>query len=153
MNPTHLIEGVPESPAEALASWRQCRVRIHDEFEKATSAERRAALLALNYSIMNMVEKVIDPKELENFREIRGHSYSLLIVKECMVGDRVCAQTAGVVTRREIAAGRMAPTHVLLKMENMQKLAAEVTRARLATQKFSPKPPGLMGRAMSWLLE
>ena len=37
-----LIDSVPESPAEALANWRQMRITIHDAFEKATSGEQRA---------------------------------------------------------------------------------------------------------------
>ncbi len=151
MTKNDLIGQVPESPAEALASWRQVRVRIHDEFELATSAERRAALLALNQSIMNMAEKAIDPKELENFREIRGHSYSLLIVKECLVDDEVCAKTAATVIGREVASGRMAPNHSLRKLDQMTAFAAHLKRTRLLAQQIAPKQ-GPVGRVLSWLL-
>lgn len=148
-----LIDSVPESPAEALASWRQLRVSIHDAFENAKSAGQRAALLALNHSIMNMAEKAMDPKDLENFREIRGHSYSLLVVKECLVGDQVSATTAAAVTRREVAAGRMAANHSLRKLEQMTAFAAHLIRTRLLAQQLAPKPPGPVGRVLSWLLQ
>jgi hypothetical protein len=135
-----------------LASWRRIRERIHDEFERARSAERRTALLALNHSIMNLADKAMNPNDLEKFREIRGHSYSLLIVKECLIDAKVCAKTAAIVTRREVAAGRMAPNHDLRKMDQMVKFAAQVTQTQLLTQKYAPKPPGMVGRALSWLL-
>ena len=149
----NLIGQVPENPAEAVASWRQIRVRIHDEFEQTHSAERRAALLALNHSIMNMAEKAIEPKDLENFREIRGHSYSLLIVKECLVGDEVSANTAGTVIHRETAAGRMAPNHSLRSMKEMAAFAAQLKHTRLLAQKLAPRPPGPVSRVFSWLLQ
>ena len=148
-----LIDSVPESPAEALANWRQMRITIHDAFEKATSGEQRAGLLALHHSIMNLAETAIDPRDLENFREIRGHSYSLLIVKECLVGDEVCAKTAAAVTRREVDSGRMAANHSLRKLEQMAAFAAHLKRTRLLALQFAPKPKGPVGRALSWLLQ
>jgi len=45
MTQNDLIGNVPETPAEALGSWRQMRERLHDEFEQAKSAEQRVALL------------------------------------------------------------------------------------------------------------
>lgn len=148
-----LIGQVPESPDEAAANWRQIRVRIHDEFEHAQSSEQRAALLSLNQSLMNMAEKAIDPRELENFREIRGHSYSLLVVKECLVNDQVCAPTAEAVISRELAAGRMAPNHSLRDLKQMRAFAAHLTRTRLLAQQLAPKPPGPVSRVLSWLLQ
>lgn len=150
---SELIDEVPDSPAEALANWRQIRVKIHDAFEQATSAQQRSALLALNHSIMNMVDKAMDPKDLESFREIRGHSYSLLVVKECLVGDEVCAQVADVVVRREIAAGRMAPNHGLRDLAQMSAFAAHLKRTRLLARQIAPKPPGPVTRVLSWLLQ
>ena len=147
-----LLGNVPENPAEALANWRQIRERVHDAFEQARSAEQRTALLALNHSIMNLVEQAMDPNDLEKFREIRGHSYSLLIVKECLVGDQISAKTAASVTSREVAAGRMAPNHDLTRMDAMLQFAAHVTRTRLLAQQHAPAPPGLVVRALSWLL-
>ena len=148
-----LIDSAPETPGEALAGWRRVRVQIHDAFERAASVQQRCALLALNQSIMNMVDKAMDPKDLENFREIRGHSYSLLVVKECLVGDEVCAKTADAVTRREVAAGRMAPNHGLREPKQMRAFAAHLKRTRLLAQQFAPKPPGPVGRVLSWLLQ
>jgi hypothetical protein len=147
-----LIDWVPETPTEAAAQWRNIRARIHDEFDRATSSEQRAALLALNQSMMNLAEKGIDPGQLENFREIRGHSYSMLIVKECLVGDKVCAKTAAIVTRREVAAGRMAPNHGLRKLEELAKFAAHVISTRRLAHQYAPKQTGLIRRALALLI-
>ena len=148
-----LIGEMPETPGEAQANWQTFRRTIHERFEKATSAEQRVALLTLNHTIMNMVDKVTDPSVLENFREVRGHSYAMLIVTECLVGDTISAKTAGIVTRREVAAGRMAAEHSLRKLEEMEKFATHVTQSRRLTKKYAPRPLGLAGRAMSWLFQ
>ena len=148
-----LIGQVPENTAEAVANWRQNRVRIHDAFEQARTPEQRAALLALNQSIMNMAEKGIDQKELESFREIRGHSYSLLIVKECLINEQVCAKTAAAVIRRETAAGRMAANHMLRNMKEMVAFANHLQRTQLLAQQLAPRPSGPVSRVLSWLLQ
>ncbi|MBS0389459.1 MAG: hypothetical protein JSR15_13355, partial [Proteobacteria bacterium] len=137
-----LIGQVPENTVEAVAHWRACRVAIHDAFEQARSPEQRAALLALHRTIMSMAEKGIEQKELESFREIRGHSYSMLVVKECLVGDEVCAKTADAVIRRELASGRMAPNHGLRDLKQMQAFAAHLVRTRALTQQLARQPRG-----------
>jgi hypothetical protein len=148
-----LIGQVPDNTAEAVANWRQIRVRIHDAFEQSRTPQQRAALLALYQSIMNMAEKGIEPKDLESFREIRGHSYSLLIVKECLVNEQVCPKTAGAVIRREMAAGRMAANHMLRNMKEMATFAAHLQRTQLLAQQLAPRPPGPVSRVLSWLLQ
>lgn len=148
-----LIGQVPENTVEAVANWRDTRVRMHDAFDQARSPEQRAALLALNRSIMNMAEKGIDPKDLESFREIRGHSYSMLVVKECLVNDQVCEKTADAVIRREMAAGRMAPNHGLRDLKQMIAFAAHLTHTRMLAQQLAPKPLGPVTRVLSWLLQ
>ncbi|MDE2251969.1 MAG: winged helix-turn-helix transcriptional regulator [Gammaproteobacteria bacterium] len=148
-----LIGQVPENTGEAVASWRQMRVRIHDAFELATTPARRAALLALNQSIMNMAEKGIEAKDLESFREIRGHSYSLLIVKECLIDGRVCPRTAAAVIQRETAAGRMAPSHMLRDLKQMNAFAAHLQRTQRLAQQLAPRPPGAVSRVLGWLLQ
>jgi hypothetical protein len=148
-----LIGQVPENTAEAVANWRQIRVQIHDAFEQARSPQRRAALLALFQSIMNMAEKGIVPQDLESFREIRGHSYSLLIVKECLVNEQVCPKTAAAVIRREMAAGRMAANHMLRNMREMVAFAAHLQHTRLLAEKLAPRPLGPVSRVLSWLLQ
>jgi len=148
-----LIGQVPESTAEAVANWRQIRVRIHDAFEAAGSPEQRSALLALNQSIMNLAEKGIEQKDLENFREKRGHSYSLLIVKECLVGGQVCPQTAAAVIRRETAAGRMAANHMLRNLKEMAAFAAYLQRTQLLAQQLAPRRRGPVSRLLFRLLQ
>jgi hypothetical protein len=46
---------------------------------------------------------------LDELRKVRAADYNLLIMKEAMIGEHVCADTLYEVTGREIEAGRMAP--------------------------------------------
>ena len=147
-----LIGEVPETPAEAAAHWRRVRERIHSEFENPASAAKRPALLALNHALMNMAEKAIPAAELENFREIRGHSYAMLIVKECLDGEKIRPETANLVTRREVAIGRMVPNHSLRKLEEMAKFAAHIVHTQKLLQQYAQKPKGLARRAVAWLM-
>ena len=148
-----LIGDVPDTPAEATAQWRQLRTRIHDAFECARTSAQRAALLTLNQSLMSLAEKGLDTKDLESFREIRGHSYTMLIVKECLVGDRIDPTLAQTVVQRELAAGRMAPNHQLRDLKQMVAFAEHMQRSLAMAERLAPKPQGPLPRLLSWLLQ
>jgi hypothetical protein len=102
---------------------------------------------------MNMAEKAIGPEELEKFREIRGHGYSMLIVKECLVGEKVSVAKADAVMRREIAAGRMAPDHLLLNKAVLSKLGAQLIRTQQLVREQAPGQSGIWRRVVSWLVQ
>ena len=146
-----LIGPVPENPAEALANWRSVRERIHDRFDGAGSEQQRVALLTLYCSTMNMAEKAIGAADQEKFREIRGHGYSLLIVKECLVGGSLSAGKARAVLARETASGRMAPDHVLTNPRELARLAAEYLRTQQLVQQHAAEKGGWLARVLSWL--
>ena len=146
-----LIGPVPENPAEALTSWRSVRERVHDRFDQVTSEQQRVALLALYCSSMNMAEQAIGPADLEKFREIRGHGYSLLIVKECLLGERVSSEQAEAVMQREIAAGRMASDHILCNRAELTRLAAQYVHTRQLVQQHATESTGWLDRVWSWL--
>lgn len=150
MNNSELIGPVPENPAEALANWRSVRERVHNRFDQAKSEPERVALLALYCSVMNLAEKAIAPPDLEKFREIRGHGYSLLIVKESLEGDRLSLARSEAVIARELASGRMASDHVLRNRQELAKLAAEYVRTRQLVQQHANEPRGLMDKILSW---
>ena len=141
---------MPDNPAEALANWRSVRERVHNRFDRAGSEPERVALLALYCSVMNMTEKAIAPADLEKFREIRGHGYSLLIVKESLTGDHLSLQKAQAVIARELAARRMASDHVLRDQKELAKLAAEYVRTRQLVQQHANEPQSLLDRILSW---
>lgn len=151
MKDSELIGPVPENPAEALANWRSVRERVHDRFDRATSEPERVALLGLYCSVMNLAEKAIPPDGLEKFREIRGHGYSLLIVKESLTGDSLDLDRAQLVIRRELDAGRMSSDHVLRNRQELSKLANEFVRTRKLMQQHASEQRGLMDRIRSWL--
>jgi len=147
-----LIGPVPENPAEALANWRSIRERVHDRFDRAKSEPERVELLALYCATMNLAEKAIAPADLEKFREIRGHGYSLLVVKESLSGDVLSEPKAEAVLARELAAGRMAADHVLRNRQEFAKLAKEYVRTQhLVRQQRANEPRGLLDRLLSWL--
>jgi hypothetical protein len=146
-----LIGPTPENPAEALANWRSVRGRIHDRFGRAGSEQERVALLALYCSTMNMAEKAIGPAEQEKFREIRGHGYSLLVVRECLAGDNLSAEQARVVLAREMESGRMARDHVLANPRELARLSAEYVRTQRLLQQHEAEKGGWLARLFSWL--
>jgi hypothetical protein len=151
MKNNELIGPVPETPEEALANWRSVRQRVHDRFDKARSEGERVALLALYCSAMNLAEKAIAPADLEKFREIRGHGYSLLIVKESLDGDRLRLDKAEAVMQRELESGRMAPDHILRDRKELAKLAGDYVRTQQQLkQQHAEERPGLLGRILSW---
>lgn len=150
---SELIGDVPETPAEAARQWRQLRTRIHDAFESARTGPQRAALLALNQSLMNLVEKGLDPKDLENFRELRGHAYSMMVAKECLVAEHIDPTLAQAVVQRELAAGRMAANHPLRDLKQMTSFAAHMQRNLAMARQLAPKPQGTLPRLLGWLLQ
>jgi hypothetical protein len=147
-----LIGDVPETAAEAAKQWRQLRTRIHDAFEDARTGPQRAALLALNQTLMNLVEKGLDPKDLENFREIRGHTYSMMIARECLVNEQVDLKLAQAVVQRELSAGRMAANHPLRDLKQLVAFAEHMQRNLAKAQQLAPKPQGAFPRLFGWLL-
>jgi hypothetical protein len=150
MKDNELIGPVPENPDEALAHWRSVRERVHDRFDRAASEPERVALLALYCSVMNLAEKAIPPADREKFREIRGHGYSLLIVKESLAGDSLNLGKAAMVIRRELESGRMSSDHVLRNRQELAKLAGEYVRSRAMTEQHAREPHGLLDRIRSW---
>lgn len=113
MSTSSLVELLKNHPTDAALDWRQIREDIHTEHETA-STEERVILLGLFAALMDLVERNVQAnEELQKFREIRSQDYNLLIVKEAMVGDNVCAQTLHTITGREIDAGRMQSDHEL----------------------------------------
>jgi hypothetical protein len=145
MSSQDLYDRLPEDSAEILLGWREIRAKVHDEFDKATEKER-CALLQLFTATMNIAEATIQPADLESFRKTRKEDYNRLIVKESVVGENICAETAYAVTRREIAAGRMSPEDDLAKIAAAVIAAPHLSRAELIAieaQRLSQiKPPG-----------
>lgn len=151
MMENELIGQVPENPAEALANWRSIRERIHDRFGRVGSEQERVALLTLYCSTMNLAEKAIGPTEQEKFREIRGHGYSLLVVRECLAGDSLSAEKARAVLAREMDSGRMARDHVLANPRELARLSAEYVRTQQLVKQHEAEKGGWLARLFSWL--
>src|SRR6516164_8322646 len=85
--------------------FRAIRERIYEEHDKATTIDDRVRLLQIFNLVMDLVErnferKGTDPKLIQDFRNARQSDYRLFIVKECMVGENVCAETLAAVAQR-----------------------------------------------------
>jgi hypothetical protein len=116
--------------------FRAIRERIYEEHDKATTIDDRVRLLQIFNLVMDLVErnferKGTDPKLIQDFRNARQSDYRLFIVKECMVGENVCAETLAAVAQREVAAGRMTPGHTLYTMAQEQVAKPHLSRAEL----------------------
>jgi hypothetical protein len=151
MKDNELIGPVPDDPTEALANWRSVRERIHARFDAAKSESERATLLELYCALMSLAEKAIAPPDLEKFREIRGHGYSLLVVKECLSGEQLSLPRANAVIARETTAGRMPGNHVLRDRKQLIKLAREYVRTRQIARQHAEEHEGMLARILSWL--
>lgn len=142
MSAQELIERVQKlSEASSPLDWRSIREQIHDEFDHAKTTTERIQLLALFTAVMNLVERNIgdDAETLTKFRNVRLGDYRLLITKECLVGENVCADTLYAVTAREIAAGRMAPDDSLRVLAEQQMSQPHPSRDELAAMIRKPK--------------
>jgi hypothetical protein len=77
----------------------------------------------------------------------------MLVVKECLVDDRVDPKLAQVVVQRELAAGRMATNHPLRDLKQMVAFAEHMQRNLAMAQRLAPKPQGPFPRLLGWLLQ
>jgi hypothetical protein len=68
---------------------------------------------------------------LAQFRKARQTDYKKMIISECLVGENVCTETLDQVTRREIAAGRMAPDDNMRAIADKGMAAPYLTRSQL----------------------
>ena len=118
MSATELLERVKAHAATGAMDWKRLRENIHDEFDAASTETDRDMLLAMFHLVMENVERNADmsPEQLATFRDARAQDYNLFLVKEALIGESVSVEIMDVVTKREIAAGRMTPDHSLRQL-------------------------------------
>jgi hypothetical protein len=128
-----VAELLMELKSQRSLDWKATRERIHDEFDAAETENEREALLGVFQAVMDQVERagIVEPENIPAFNQARLRDYSLLIVKECVVGENVCTQTLDRVTRREVEAGRMEPDHELRRAAIEGLNTEHFTRAEL----------------------
>jgi hypothetical protein len=115
-------------------NWPEFREAIHDAYGLAKSTDERVELLQLYKQLMDYVAGTqIAPSDLPQFNETRTKDYRLLLVQEGRVGDNACVETLDEITRREIAAGRMAPDDELRQITVQGLAAPHLSRAQLET--------------------
>jgi hypothetical protein len=108
MSAAELLQRIRSLDHDSPLPWTKIREEIRDEYKQASTADREI-LLAAYKAVMDRVERHIGPADLETFRTARRRDYNLLLVSECIVGEGdATPETLEAVTRREVAAGRMA---------------------------------------------
>jgi len=156
MSVQELIERVQRDAANNQRfDFKSIREQIHDEFDRARTAEERVQLLMLFKASTDLVERNLahDPDALEKLRNVRENDYRLFIIKECMVDENVCADTMYALTAREIAAGRMSPDHSLRTLAERQMGVPHPLLDDWLPMVQKPKPRrGFLGRLFGrWL--
>jgi hypothetical protein len=155
-----LLQRLSENPVDALSNWPQIREEIHKEHERATTTALRVTLLAMHKAILDMAERTVAPGDMDRFKVARLQDYRLLIIREALIGENVCAETLNAVTEREVAAGRMAPDNDLRETALRGIAAPHLSRAELlemdAKQRAAPmvsdsKPVSGWRRALAWI--
>lgn len=112
--------------------WRALRLAIHDAHEATQSTAARVELLQLFKLLMDHVAATqIAAGDLAQFNDTRSKDYHLLLVREGVVGDNACVETLDAITRREIAAGRMAPNDGLRQVTIQGLAAPHLSRVEL----------------------
>jgi hypothetical protein len=165
MSVNELIESLASAGENGQEiDFRAIRERVYEEHDRATSIEDRVKLLQVFNLVMDLVERNLErngtaPNVIQDFRNARESDYRLLLVKESMAGENVCADTLAAVTQREISAGRMTRDHSLYTMAQEQVAGPHVTRAELvaiaaqreATPALAGQPKAGWRRAFGWM--
>ena len=143
MSARDLLQRLQNQPLGTALDWKALREEIHDEFERATSGEDRAILLAIFQTVMDLAKRNGDiaPENLHLFRDARQGDYNLLIVRECLVGENVSVELLDEVTKREVAAGRMASDHPLRTQAKVGMLAPHQSHAELVAIAYGALGP------------
>jgi hypothetical protein len=125
-------------------SWEKTRA-FRDEIvelnKTARTDEEQVALVFAFNSLMNQVEEfdLIDPSSLDHFRNVREADYKMILSVQAMIGERIDPDRLEYITRREVAAGRLAAD------DKFRELA--VTGAMvLGTSGNAPKGRSWLGR-------
>jgi hypothetical protein len=119
-------------PGAPLANWSDIADEIDKEWKAARTSAYRESLLSIFKTTMELVETtLIAPENTEKFRDNWQTHYRTFIVEEALIGKTVCVQTLDELTRREIAAGRLAPDDPLRKGAEAALAAPHASRAEL----------------------
>jgi hypothetical protein len=126
--------------------WQHTRDDIYEAHDAAETEAERVACLRMYFVLMDEVERqgIVYQGKLEEFRELRRQYYTMLLIKEALIGvtdglvrpDRMAA-----ITRREVAAGRMAGD------DETHRIAVEGEMALAAPRR---EPRGVWARVASW---
>jgi hypothetical protein len=109
MSTESLLKRLSSVPCGSELDFLKIRDEIFENYERATTTHERNALLDIRNAIMDNFERSISSDDLEAFKKVRQQEYRLLLITEAVSGEYISPKAIDAVTRREVAAGRMAP--------------------------------------------
>ena len=138
-------------PADQPLEWKTIRDEIQREADGPNTPEERIVLLKLFNATLDRAEQEFAssaPEKLGSLRNIRQGDYRLLLIKEAMVGENICADTLYEITGREINAGRMSPNDELRVTAAQRVSEPHPTRAEMIAmvEKRTSKRLGFFSR-------
>jgi hypothetical protein len=131
MSASDLIDRLERMSPDQPLTWREIRDEIQREADTPNTPEERVLLLLLFNRTLDQAEREVAPEKLDELRKVRAADYKLLIMKEAMVGEHVCADTLYEITGREIEAGRMAPEDGLRQLATKRVSEPHPSRAEM----------------------
>jgi ribonuclease HII len=139
MSANEMFPRLQPQPSESSPNWRRIRDRITEGYSRVSTADR-VKLLQLYQAVIEMAERQIPPNELEQFRVGRMQDYYRMLVSEWLSRDgKVSPATMDAVTRREVAAGRMAADDALRRIAAAG-VVAKTTRRLGRLRRFGRHP-------------
>jgi hypothetical protein len=137
MRLAELVQRVKELGIDSPADWVQLRAQIFREHMRATTTEERVALLKAWHASMNLLQVLLDrtasAEEADRFNAAWLADYRELLVQETLVGANICASLLDEVTRREVAAGRLASDDALRQVAERTVAAPHYSRTELVS--------------------
>ncbi len=102
------IQSQLTDPDNVRSNWQAIVSEIEKSLEAEESPEGRDMLFSLFQATMDFAETGVSVDELCSFQEARKKRFGGYLLREAIIGDQICAETLDAVTRREVAAGRLA---------------------------------------------
>lgn len=97
--------------------WPDVRKAVCAAHEASQSVPERVNALQAHKELMDFVaQNLIKDQDRQEFQKIRKREFNLFLVSEARIGNNASVELMDEITRREIAAGRLAPDDELRKL-------------------------------------
>ena len=114
----HLLARLTAEAEAGTLDWRQAREDIFKAHAGSESEAEREICLAMHKTVLDAVERQLQPGDLETFRDARQKDYNLLLAKEATIGRTgriIQPAVMPAIARRQVAMVRISPEAELHK--------------------------------------